>query len=636
LAHSSILHPRSSLPLLGVLLFAAATFLTGIDWGLPTRGNDQILFGGRTPWTGDRIMELAGAWDEGTARGADIAMHPLPGQRSSAIVVNDTDAKRAEIVRRYRLYSCQPDEMITFRSLSRMKPGRLDLDPRLYQYGGLWIYPIGGLLKIASLLHLLTLRTDLAFYLDHPEQFARFYVVARFYAAAWGLLGVLVVFAIGREWTRRSSGGIAAAGVFASLPVVINLAHEAKPHLPGAVLVLLTAYLAALFVRSGKTRWWILAGISAGAATGMVLTGYIAFAPLAVMVLLRQDRWIDRFRIAALAGLIGILTFAITNPYLPYNLLLHRQVLHSNVGNYGTFYQPTLSWGNIAFSGRCIIAGLSPFPALAVAAGLLAGIWFKLQAPGLRYTSAQLLRNQNQGKREGAKEREESREERVVLRGLLRALFAPSRLPSLPAGKSRQESEKSPNIDEEPDTSGRSRSWAVALLLAAPATLVLVQFVLLARGKTAEYARFALVPDAAMAIAAVAAVHRLRISARERIIASVLLVAGTLFFGMRYDLNFLADIRDDSTRRIAALAIERQKQQCDQLVTWAEPAPYCMPAVDLFHWQIVLLPAGSTQIPKDCISVRPVDYPDASTPEVPERASSPISWANKPMHVELH
>jgi hypothetical protein len=553
---SSILHPRSSLPLLGVLLFASLTFFTGINWGLPGRGNDQILFGGRTPWTGEQIMQLAGSWDENSSRGADIAMHPIPGRRSSAIALNDTDGKRAEIVRRYRLYSSQPDEMITFRSLSRMKPGNLDFDPRIYQYGGLWIYPVGGLLKIASSLHLLTLQTDLAFYLDHPEQFARFYIVARAYAAAWGLLGVLVVFAIGREWTGRLAGGISAAAVFASLPVVINLAHEAKPHLPGTVLVLLTCYLAMRFVTTGLKRWSILAGICAGAAMGMVLTGYIAFAPLAVMVLLRKESWSGRVRIAGIAGLIGIATFAITDPYLPYNLLLHREVLHSNVGNYGTFYQPKLSWGNLVFSARSIITGLSPLPAIVAAIGLL--------VCGLR----------------------------------------------------------------------RQKPSPIALLLAAPAALVMVQFVLLAEGKNAEYARFALMPDVVLGIAAVATIVRLPISIRERTMALVLLVMGTLFFGMRYDLNCLADNRDDSTRRLAALAIDRQKAQTNLLVTWAEPAPYCLPAVDLFHWQIVLLPAGSSDIPQDCISVRPVDYP-APTLEA-ERVISPISWANKPMMIERH
>src|SRR5438067_9465079 len=127
-----------------IAVFAAIVFCAGINWGLPSRASDRFLFGSRTPWTGEQIIALAGAWDESADRGADIAMHPLAG-RDRPIVLNETDGQRAEIVRRFRLYSCQPDEMITFRALSRMKPSRGDLDPRFYQYGGLWVYPVGAL-----------------------------------------------------------------------------------------------------------------------------------------------------------------------------------------------------------------------------------------------------------------------------------------------------------------------------------------------------------------------------------------------------------------------------------------------------------------------------------------------------------
>ena len=63
-------------------------------------------------------------------------------------MLNETDSQRAEIVRRYRLYSYQPDEMITFNALRQMKPGAGQLDPKLYQYGGLWVYPVGAMLKV--------------------------------------------------------------------------------------------------------------------------------------------------------------------------------------------------------------------------------------------------------------------------------------------------------------------------------------------------------------------------------------------------------------------------------------------------------------------------------------------------------
>ena len=203
-------------------------------------------------------MALAGGWDNDPTRGADVAIAPLEG-RDRVLVVNGDDAARAAIVRRYRLFTYQPDEMSTLRALAGMRPAHLQLDPRLYQYGGLWVYPVGGLLELASRLGYVSIRPDVVWYLDHPEAFGHMYVVARFYSALWGLAGVAAIFSI----VRRISGSMCAAAVaaicFAWMPVVVNGAHEAKPHLAGTVLMLLATIAAAKYAEGGRRLFWMLA-----------------------------------------------------------------------------------------------------------------------------------------------------------------------------------------------------------------------------------------------------------------------------------------------------------------------------------------------------------------------------------------
>jgi 4-amino-4-deoxy-L-arabinose transferase-like glycosyltransferase len=417
------------------------------------------------------------------------------------------------------------------------------------------------------------LQTDLAFYLDHPEAFSRFYIVARAYSALWGLLGVAVVYRLGREWTGQFLVGATAAGLFASMPVVIDLAHEAKPHLAGTVLILLTIYAAMRYVRTGILRWWMIAGAAAGASMGMVLTGYVAFAVLPAMALLRQTSWKDRAKITLGSGLVGIAIFTLTNPYLPLNVLFHRELLHSNVGNYGTFYQPRLSVSALTITGRSIVEGMSLAPAVV---GMLA---------------------------------------LVVL--------------SVVGGKFIRDTGRRP-----------VSQFGFGLLLVAPAAVVLVQMILLAQEKTAEYARFGLFTDTAIALTAAALIGSLGLKAGEKRMLALLLVGGTLFYGVRYDINFVLDSGADSTRRTAAESIDTCSQRENELAVWAEPAPYCLPPVDLFTWRIVLLPAGSdlSGISPGAIAVRPVDYPTTLpigirrfTPQIEyPRPFSPISWANKP------
>ena len=53
-----------------------------------------------------------------------------------------------------------------------MSPQALKFDPKLYHYGGLWIYPLGILLELASKAQAVQLKNNVAFYLDDPSAFA--------------------------------------------------------------------------------------------------------------------------------------------------------------------------------------------------------------------------------------------------------------------------------------------------------------------------------------------------------------------------------------------------------------------------------------------------------------------------------
>ncbi len=349
-------------PLLAALLSLAA-FLPGITWGLPSRDVDRFLFGDRTPWTGEEIVALLdGGFDAGDGSAdADTI------EASENAIVNDTDRERAEIVARYRLYSYQPDEMLTFRALATAAANRGD--PQFYTYGGLWVYPVGVLVKACQIVGLIEPGGGggQAFYLDHPEEFAKFYVVARLYAVAWAALGAAVVCVLVRRVTRSDLLGIAAAVTYALLPVVVVGAHEAKPHLPGAVLALWAVLPAERFVRTGRRSSLLWSGVLCGLATGMVMTMAVSFLVPPTAALLRRRR--DRAKSGVAAELaprserrpapdtrsklrgylwipaivVGIVAFALTNPYLVLNLLTNPSAVAGNAGQTAGHYSISLA-----------------------------------------------------------------------------------------------------------------------------------------------------------------------------------------------------------------------------------------------------------------------------------------------------
>jgi hypothetical protein len=325
---------RTHITLLALLASAAAVFFAGIGWGLPSRSADRYLFGtSQQPWTAAEISSRTETSPDARL-GADVDRNPV-SIRGEPVILNTTDTHSAEIVRRYRLFSQQPDEMITFMALAGMQPRKLRLDPRLYQYGGLWIYPVGALVKLT-----INPRSNLSHYLDNPEQFGRFYLVARAYSATWGLIGVWAVFWLG----RRCGGGSlvaasAAAGCYIVMPVVINMAHEAKPHLAGAVITLLAVVAATKFVETRATRWWIATAALCGAAAGMVLSAAVAIFIVPTMLILADLPWRRRATIAGSAATIALAVYFFANPYVAIHLLGDRTILRSNLSNSAAMYE---------------------------------------------------------------------------------------------------------------------------------------------------------------------------------------------------------------------------------------------------------------------------------------------------------
>jgi hypothetical protein len=564
------------------LLLALAWFLIGINWGLPSRRADPCLFGDRSPWTGKQIMELAPTADAEPDRGADVDVNPIVS-RDRPVVLNETDAQRAEIVRRYRLFTYQPDEWNTMRSLAGMRPGEGKLDPRLYQYGGLWVYPVGAMLKAASLVGFVDLKGGaggLVYYLDHPEAFGRFYVVARLYSALWGVVGAWAVYRITIRVTPPT-GAATAAACYALMPVVVNMAHEAKPHLAGLALMLLAILAACRYVETGGRRWWLIAGSLCGAALGMVVSSLIIFVILPLMTLWRRESWAARARTALAAGAVGGLVYVLTNPYVPYNLLFNRAVLRSNLGTSTAMYEVSGGANGFLNGLSLIVEGMSPLLAI----GGIVGV-FVLASRGYRS---------------------------------IRRPPAPS--PVLPA----------PHV------------W---WLLGVPALIVFIQFIALGAGKPGEYGRFALLPDTALCIAAVAGVSQLARRPSVRMAALALLLVTTGAMGATYVARFVADTADQTSRlALAQRLLDLNRTGHTTLAITAEPAPYSLPPVDLFEWRIELLPRGAPTAPADAVFVRAVDALPATPPppgfdrlESPEhpllrRFPSRISWAAKPSEV---
>ncbi|MDO8630039.1 MAG: hypothetical protein Q7R41_06055, partial [Phycisphaerales bacterium] len=585
------------------------------------------------------------------------------------IPLTATEEDVAKIYLRYRLYTYQPDEMITMMALAGMRPSQLQLDPRLYQYGGLFIYPVGALIKLCGLLGLIDVRSDVVYYLDHPDEFGKFYIVARAYSAAWGLLGVILVYALARRMAaapnssnRQSTidnrqsiapvayapgsdpshrAGLLAALFFALMPVVVCMSHEGKPHLPGAVLMLAAVYFAMRTVqprphrqsddtnrpitpspnlqigtvsdsletegsrglkpaaRSGDFRWM---SICCGAAVGMVLSSW----PICVLI--------------------------------PLVAWIHADPPESPLGKGGG---DGSALGKGGGKSRHAAARTAKGVLLAVAVYFATNPYVLINA----FFNRDVLRS-NFGNSlamyqitrigEGFVRVLELTVEGATLPVLVLGLIA------LVAALAQE----------------RRRTDRTIWVLVVPAAVFFLQFVAIGAGKPAEYGRFGIFPNAALAIGAACLLNAqfLRVHGFLRWVFPGFAVAWVAAFGGGYLRNFYADATDNSTRLELARYVDSYSRLFLaqgtklNLAVLRDPAPYDLPPLSFANTPIFLVhsrrhavlglqrefwwlthPVDSASHPKDTSNdsvLQQFMFRDGSTWE------TPISWANKPFVIE--
>jgi hypothetical protein len=396
------------------------------------------------------------------------------------------------------------------------------------------------------------------------------------------------------------------------MPVVVCMAHEGKPHLPGAVLMLIAVHFAMRCITAQTAirtpsasagsvqpgagddrpiacalgsdrnarrdfRWMC---VCCGAAVGMVLSSWPIFV-LIPLVAFRAGGLSPRARLAhTIKGVaIGLAVYLVTNPYVLVNAFVNREVLRSNFGNSLAMYE-------IARIGE----------------GFLRVIELTIEGATLP----------------------------MVVVGLLALVAA------------------------------IVRKNSVAIPLIVVAALFFLQFVLIGAGKPAEYGRFGIFTNTALAIGA-ACVFSTRWPNDQPIVRgswAVFVTAWVALSGAMYLYNFTADTSPYGSRLKAVRQVDRWVQTVHHagrrptIAVTAEPAPYCCPPLAFSSIDVTLV-ASDSRTPRGPDTTWRVleQKPSWVSPtigtvlrelwnEEDERRfeyapDTPISWANKLFSLEI-
>ncbi len=316
---------------------ALALGLWGIRWGLPSQERlARILAPGFE--TQASLQELSDSWTQMHQRlGSNLMLNPDAGASFTGIQSVEpgwtaAPALLVNSIRSFHVRSAHEDEQSYLLALSRMRPGRLQLNPHFFTYGGAHLYVLGAWLALAAEVGRISLHSSLLPYLQAPAKMASLYLAGRLLSVLAFVGCVLMLLRIGRRHLGWRTGALAGL-MFALCPAAIIQAHVLKNHTVWSFLALLTLDLSADILEKGGLWNYAAAGAVSGLTVGAFLQGWPVCLIVAAACVLRlacgRGATGPQARGLAVAAVCSIGAFFLTNPY--WLLASHEVLAEMNV-----------------------------------------------------------------------------------------------------------------------------------------------------------------------------------------------------------------------------------------------------------------------------------------------------------------
>jgi hypothetical protein len=201
------------------------------------------------------------------------------------------------------------------------------------------------------------------------------YLAVRVFDALLGSLTVLLVF----EFGRRAYGWL--AGFFGAAALAVAFLHVRDSHfgtldIPLTLACVGVLYVAYRTVHSGGLRPLLLNGIGLGVAASLKYNGALIFAGIAAAQTLRARaeliRWPRLLGRLALIGAVGVVTLALTSPFLVLDPAKTQHGLGYIFAHLGRATAPAIGWVELS---RALWYGIDPVLVLLAVVGVAYAAW---------------------------------------------------------------------------------------------------------------------------------------------------------------------------------------------------------------------------------------------------------------------
>ncbi|MGC9031728.1 MAG: ArnT family glycosyltransferase, partial [Minisyncoccia bacterium] len=223
---------------------------------------------------------------------------------------NDTKLERSRfnIIR-----SFHPDEENILKSISNMKPEKLDFNPHFFEYPSFYIYIVAITLKILSIFKIIYITSDITYYFKNPSEIGKFYLTGRFLTLTFGILTLFFLSNISEKLKKGSFNLTFILLLFS--PLFIINSHYMTVDIPMLFWITLFLFFLVRYFETHNLSFFYLSSISIGLATGTKYPALILWFLIPYVLILSENSLIEILKKTGISFFILIFSFILTTPY---------------------------------------------------------------------------------------------------------------------------------------------------------------------------------------------------------------------------------------------------------------------------------------------------------------------------------
>ncbi|MFA5644875.1 MAG: hypothetical protein WDA18_00755 [Candidatus Ratteibacteria bacterium] len=312
---------KKFIPVLAIILMSSFFHLQGNNWAGPNNAIIPLVFKNQ-----ETVKALIPAMNETHQEikeiqkfyGAEYPEHYSSDETIPIFIDGkslNVNKETLNSLRSYLTRSFGADEQAVPNALSKMNPRDFNFNPHFFEYGGAYLYPIGIFLKIKEIAGHLTLRSDMSYYLLHPEEMGKIYTSGRIFGALSTIFATILFFLLSLSFFKQYWLALLLTIFFGACPAFALWSHYLKPFSSGLLWVVAAFFTAYRFMETGNIRRLYASAIFAGIAFATLLSyGYSLWFVLLAIIFQNEKRIRPAQIIKAILSFFGV--FLLLNPYM--------------------------------------------------------------------------------------------------------------------------------------------------------------------------------------------------------------------------------------------------------------------------------------------------------------------------------